>query len=149
MSGQRVTRIDPQAGPESFKTYQIVAPRSTHFRPASCGEVDCLNYANGFQAVIDTSTMLGERQARYIENKSGRHFTSDGGEPVVTYTFPAGQRCFTEHQLPLEREPLFVVRDGDYRGNPRGTKPVHRRAEDWVDDFATHQQTLAERIEKG
>lgn len=142
-------RIDPKIGPENYKTYQIVAPLKTHFRQATCQEVECRAYAAGFRSRIDTSTDLGTRQAKYIENASGRKFTRTQAGPIVTYDFPAGQHCFTAHKVPLEREPLYVVRDGDYRGNPRGTRPVTRRAIDWVDDFATHQQNIADRREKG
>ena len=69
---------------------------------------------------------------------------------LTEFTFEAGQTCFVEHRVPLEREPLYVVRDGDWRGNPRGTAPrIHTRPDDWVDDFAEHQQRLADRFEQG
>lgn len=142
-------RLDPKIGPENYKTYQIVAPIKTHYRDATCHEVDCRAFAAGFRSRIDTSTDLGVRQAKYIENSAGRKFTRTQAGPIVTYDFPAGQRCFTAHRVPLEREPLYVVREGDYRGNPRGIQPVTRRAVDWVDDFATHQQNIADRREKG
>jgi hypothetical protein len=142
-------RIDPKIGPENYKTYQISAPIKTHYRDATCREVDCRAFAAGFRSRIDTSTNLGARQAKYIENVAGRKFTRTVAGPIVTYDFPAGQRCFTAHKVPLEREAFFVVRDGDYRGNPRGTRPVTRRAADWVDDFATHQQNLADQRGRG
>jgi hypothetical protein len=50
----------------------------------------------------------------------------------------------------LDRAPLYVVRDGDHRGNPRGTRDrLHQNPGNWVDDFATHQQAIADEIKKG
>lgn len=142
-------RIDPRVGPECYKTYQIVAPARTHYREATCVEVGCKAYAGGFRSRIDVSTDLGRRQAKYIEERAGRRYTRTVTGTVVTYDFPPGQRCFNTHRVPLDREPLYVVRDGDYRGNPRGTRPVTRRAGEWVDDFATHQQQIADMRKRG
>lgn len=140
-------------GPEAYKTFGIASPRATHWRPATCGEVDCAANANGFRVRCDLRTQLGVDQARYIRDKAGRHYThefSDEGR-VITFTFPAGQRCFVAHQLPLGRPALFVVRNGDHRGS--GRRPLERRQYDrpdqWVDDFATHQDKLATAADRG
>jgi hypothetical protein len=145
-----VFRQHPKAGPEAFKTYQISAPISSHYRDATCREVECEGWAHGFRSALDVSTELGRRQAGYIEKTAGRRYTKTQTGTIVTYDFPAGQACFrTPHKVPLEREPLFLVRGGDYRGNPRGNPTVSRRADEWVDDFATHQQGIADAIERG
>jgi hypothetical protein len=142
-------RVEPAGKPQDYKTYQIMAPRSTHMRKATCAEVECVNWARGFRVTCDVSTGLGQGQARYITHHSGRKFDSDTADEMVTFTFPPGTECFASHEVPLEREPLFVVREGDYRGNPRGTRPITRNAADWVDDFANHQDKLADRINRG
>lgn len=148
--GRELFRIHPKAGPEAFKTYQIVAPVSTHYRDATCREVECEGWRNGFVSTIDASTELGLRQANYIIKQSGRSFTWKQAGAMVTFTFPAGQACFrSPHKVPLERDPLFIVKGGDYRGNPAGIAPVRRTADDWVDDFAAHQQKVIDVIEKG
>jgi hypothetical protein len=144
-----MTRVEPKLGPEAFKTYAIVAPKQTHTRAATCREVECAAWQHGFATTVDLSTDLGQRQAAYLEAKSGRAFTTETAGTLRTYTFTAGQACFTAHRITLEREPLYVVKDGDYRGNPRGTRPATRRAEDWVDDFATHQQRIHDALERG
>lgn len=145
-----LNRAPQKIGPEHYKTYQVTAPLKTHFRPATCDEVDCAKRANGFQAQIDVSTDLGRRQAHYIETMAGLRFVRKVMGSIAVYTFPAGQRCFDQHRVPLEREPLYIVRGGDHRGNPRNiARRVHRRAEDWVDDFAEHQQAIADRVERG
>lgn len=142
-----------KAGPEAYKTYGIASPRATHWRPATCAEVECTNWVHGFTVRCDLRTQLGVDQARYIRDKAGRHFThtfSDEGR-VITFIFPAGQQCFAQHEVPLGRPALFVVRNGDHRGP--GRRPLERRTYDrpdqWVDDFATHQDRLATAAARG
>jgi hypothetical protein len=150
MLAPRLFRVDPQMPAANYKTYQISAPLSTHFRVATCQEVQCAAWIRGWTTVVDAATDLGGRQANYIRLKSGRHFTFTQAGTVVTFRFPPGQRCFREHQTRLDRAEIFVVRGGDWRGNPRGVEPrVHRRAADWVDDFAEHQDKLATRLAQG
>lgn len=148
--GRPVFRPEPNGGPEAYKTYQIVAPLGSHYRDATCREVECQGWQHGFRSRIDVTTDLGQRQAAYIEGAAGRVFTKTVEGPLVTYDFPAGQPCFNSpHKVALEREPLYVVRDGDHRGNPYGTRPVTRKAHEWVDDFATHQQKINDAHERG
>lgn len=134
-----------------MKTYAIVAPRSTHHRPATCAEVECEAWAHGWVTAVDERTELGQRQAGYIRTKSGRAYTMSGdADGRTVFTFKPGQSCFREHTVRLDRPELYVVREGDHRGNPRGAEPlVHKRARDWVDDFATHQERLADRLARG
>ncbi|ACU71749.1 hypothetical protein Caci_2840 [Catenulispora acidiphila DSM 44928] len=50
----------------------------------------------------------------------------------------------------MEREPLYLVRGGDWRGNPTGQLPLkHSGPESWVDDFGEHQENITEEIERG
>ena len=152
MSGQQISRVTPRIGPENMKTYKIVAPQGpTHWRKASCEEVECPNQANGWQTLVDESTELGQRQAWYIRNQAKRKYTEErraGGTTV--FTFAADQQCFAEHTVRTGAPELYLVRGGDWRGDPRGGQARrHTRPADWVDDFATHQQKLADRIEKG
>jgi hypothetical protein len=141
-------RINPHGTPDAYKTYSLAAPISTHRRPAGCQEVNCDAYTNGWQSIIDTATQLGGQQANYIRLHSGRHFTTSQVGDVVTFTFPAGQRCFTQHTVPLDREPLLSIRAGDWRGNPSGWARTVG-IEDWVGDFAAHQEALKDQLERG
>ena len=142
-------RIPPQGPVQAYKTYELQAPLSTHWRPATCEEVDCDAYRNGWVTKLDVSTELGARQAEYIRMRSGRtfHDVTPLNSALVELMFPAGQRCFRQHRVPLEREPLCIVRGGDWR-QQLGQRRV-LRADDWVDDFATHQDNLAQQIQKG
>lgn len=142
-------RLDPIGPADAYKTYALAAPISTHRRPASCVEVECDAWRHGWISLIDVSTDIGVQQANYIRLHSGRSFTASEVGTLVTFTFPSGQTCFGEHTVLLEREPIYSVRDGDWRGNPTGRTRRHVRADDWVDDFANHQQQLADRLERG
>lgn len=139
--------------PELFKTFGIRRPAKTHWRPATCVEVECDAHANGFRVTCDLRTVLGLDQARYIRDKAGRAFTHQFAEDgkVVAFTFPAGQKCFIDHRVPLERPALFVVRNGDHRGSGR-RRPERRvfdRPDQWVDTFAEHQDRLATAAQRG
>lgn len=135
-------------GANAFKTYQLLAPRSSHFRPATCAEVDCPHYLQGWT----TTLAVDDERCDYIRRHSGRHFTEERtADGMVAFHFPAGQMCFraSQHVKSLEREPIYIVRDGDFRGNPTGHKRLHVNGADWVDDFGTHQQRIHDQHEAG
>ncbi|MFF5842114.1 hypothetical protein ACFY74_11675 [Streptomyces massasporeus] len=145
----RLFRIEPAMGPEMYKSYAMVSPLSTHTRQATCEEVGCDQYRRGWRVRVESLTPDLLHAAR----TSGRKYTEQSVAEGETYlVFEAGQACFkaSTHRAPIGRQPLYLVRDGDHRGNPRGTKArLHQRAEDWVEDFAEHQQALADEIKKG
>jgi hypothetical protein len=141
---------EPKLPPEHTKTYQILQPRATHYRKATCMEVHCEFMADGWVSAIDESTDLGQAQGYYIRHESGRRFTEEKSESGLTlFVFVAGQKCFQQHVVSLDRTPKYVVRDGDHRGNPRGSSPIVRNARDWTDDFSNHQQTLSDKFNEG
>jgi hypothetical protein len=148
-------RIEPNMPAAAYKTYSIAAPRATHWRPATCAEAQCDAYLHGWKTVIDEATELGMGQAYYIREQSGRRFREErlpGGR--TEFYFEPGQRCFRSgdqrHYVRLDRQEIYVVRDGDHRGNPRGTEPRrHTRARDWTEDFALHQDRIARQTQRG
>jgi hypothetical protein len=147
-----INRLTPQLPAHAMKTYAIVAPRETHFRAATCAEFQCDGHTRGWQSRIDETTELGQKQAHYIRKQSGRRFIETCEAGLTVFDFEAGQQCFRSdrHLMPVGRPELYLVRDGDWRGNPRGTSAVqHKRPEEWVDDFANHQQKLADRLQQG
>lgn len=136
--------IQPNAPFTSYKTYQIVAPLNTHFRKATCAEVECAAQSRGWKSVIDESTTLGQAQAAYIRRDSKRKFVESKNEAGLTeFVFESGQTCFQTHQVSLERPAIFIVKDGDFRGNPTGRHMQHTQPEHWVEDFAEHQDNVA------
>lgn len=134
----------------AYQTYQISAPLQTHFRRGTCEEANCPALIFGWRSVIDERTQLGQMQAHGIRTLSGRRFGEERSpEGLTVFTFPAGQSCFERHYVRLEREEFFLRVGGDYRGNPRGEFYRHAGPGSWLDDFATHQDRIATRIERG
>jgi len=145
-----LNRIAPLMGPESYKTYAVVSPLSTHFRKATCAEADCAYYRDGFQVRVEGLAP----QVLHAVQHSGRKYTVQKVAEGETYlAFEAGQPCLRAalHRVRVsDRPPLYVVRDGDWRGNPRRTKDrVHHTPDNWLDDFADHQQRIVDEIAKG
>jgi hypothetical protein len=141
-------RLEPLMPAAAYKTYQVAAPMSTHFVRASCAEVACPNYLNGWRVRVEILPPHLLHQAR----TSGRRFTEvHVAEGETWLVFEAGQACFQagEHRRRLERAERFIIRDGDHRGNPLGTRPVEISDGSWVDDFGEHQEKLAEQAERG
>jgi hypothetical protein len=137
----------------SYKTYAIHRPLQTHWRQGTCAEKQCRGYTEGWKTRIDESTELGQGQAYYIRKESGRSFTEERDEAGLTvFTFEAGQQCFRpakDHMIEIGKPELYVVRGGDWRGNPRKERRRHFNGDDWVDDFANHQDRLATRLSQG
>ena len=145
----QVSRPQPLMDAAAYKTYEMRSPLATHFRPATCAEVACPHYLNGWRVHIEALTPDLVEAAR----KSGRRYREEHVAEGQTYlVFEAGQNCFrvSQHRARVDRPPLYIVRDGDYRGNPRGTKArLHQNPANWVEDFAEHQQAIADEIKKG
>lgn len=147
-------RVRAGIGPEHFKSYAVSAPVSTHWRPGTCEEYECDDYLHGFVFTCDLSTELGQSQYYYLtHDKERRYSIQRPSENIVKFIYGPGNRCFSRtgepHYVPVGRPPFYLVHGGDWRGNPRGDQMVHRRVEDWIDDFANHQDKIATRTQRG
>lgn len=141
-----VNRIDPAMPVGAYQTYQIRAPRDVGAKSA-CEQANCQAWRYGWESSIDESTPLGQQQAAYIRAQSGRTFRELKTEAGLTvFRFEPHQRCFAEHGT---RPEIYLVRDGDWRGNPTGRQRQHTRPADWVEDFGEHQRAIADQIERG
>lgn len=144
-----VNRAEPLLAAAQYKTYAIASPIETHYRDATCREVDCGNYKHGWKTVLDVSKADHARTANWIRLQSGRHYTFTQVGTIVTFVFQKEQRCFTPHKVKLEREEFFLVTGGDWRGNPLNIPVRQHKPDNWVDDFANHQDKIATRIQRG
>jgi hypothetical protein len=150
-----LNRIPPRLGPEHFRTYSIDAPLATHWKKATCEEYECDDFLYGFVLTIDPSTDLGQRQLAYVkQDKSRRGVVQAVGPNLIKVMYGPGNPCFepkkSTHRVPIGRPPFFLVHGGDWRGDPRGIgRLVHRRPEDWVDDFANNQIAISQMVGKG
>lgn len=149
MSAPRVNRVTPKLPPQFLKSYVLLSP---HDRTviAACSEVGCKHWKEGWVSAVDEWTATGKMQAEYFRSgRSGREFrelpgrTADG---KTVFRFAPWQRCFREHRTNPER---YLVRGGDYRGNPRRESRLHKNPADWLEDFTEHQGRLLEAIKRG
>jgi hypothetical protein len=149
-----MNRITPNLPAAAYRTFQIVSPLSTHWRKATCEEADCPNFLHGWQSLIDETSELGQKQAYYIRKLSGRKFTEDRDwqPPLTLFTFEAGQSCFSsdQHKVPLERPEHYLVKGGDWRGNPLGTATrKHTSPDHWIEEFQENQDKIIRLHERG
>jgi hypothetical protein len=138
-------RVEPNLPVGNYVTYSIRSPIETHTRAATCAEVECDAYTNGWVTTIDVATDLGQRQDAFIRAYSDRSFTEERvGATLVRFTFPPGQRCFVSdtHRISLDRPEFYVRRGGDHRGNPTGERNYYPHADAWVNDFGEHQDRI-------
>jgi hypothetical protein len=141
--------------PRLVKTYELRASLSTHWRLATCAEIDCQPHQHGWATTVtadsDDETTLLRTAAGTLDGHRRRFVKQPEAGGFVRYVFPSGQPCFeaTAHRVPLEREPIYVVRGGDSWRRIGDFGRRHVRAVDWVDDFATHQSGVADRAARG
>lgn len=141
--------ITPALPAQAYKSYAMRYPLNSHWRKATCAEFGCRDYQRGFVAHVDTSTPLGQAQYDYLtRDKTRSPVAEKTSEHTFSFTYPPGTQPFAspahDHRVKADRPPLLLVVGGDWRGNPHGVQTtVHRSAEDWQDDFATHQDRLA------
>lgn len=143
-----MSRIQPVGQVQDYKTYQIMSPLKSHWRPATCAETDCPQYLKGWRIRVEglPPEML------HTAKTSGRKYTElNVAEGENWLVFEAGQPCFRahEHRAILDKQELFIVRDGDFRGNPTGQVRKHTRAEHWVEDMAENLDSVNRRIQQG
>lgn len=142
-----LTRINPAGPASAYKTFSISIPKATHTMPATCRDIDCAQYLNGWKTILDKS------QVRLIHTvrTSGRSYKEHVDGTIHTFVFEPGQPCFrsAEHTVQIRPE-IYSVRGGDFRGNPLGTPArIHKNPADWVEDFSESVDRLREDRERG
>ena len=146
-------RLTPKAGPEHFKSYAWRAPIETHWRRGTCEEYECAGYLNGFVTTVDVGTDLGRKQYYFLtHDKTRKPSIQRVSERLIKFVYAPGNRCMSygDHRVPIGKPPLLLVLGGDWRGNPRNLRTVvHRSMENWVEDFALHQDKIAEVVGRG
>lgn len=141
-----VNRWDPLLPVTAMQTMQVAQPLATHWRKATCAEVDCPHHVHGWA----TTVLVGSGDEALVR-RSGRRFVVTDADPgFVRFVFEPGQACFRagQHQVPVGREPLYVARSGDWRGCPRRDTRQMRGA-DWLDKFRTDLDVVKTRMEQG
>jgi len=121
------------------RDYLVRMPRDTTV-VAACQDVGCENWRYGWDTLIDEATALGQRQAAYIRQHSGRDFAEmKSPDGLTVFRFQPHQRCFAEHRT---RPARLLVREG-------GQVYEHASLSDIAEDYTEHAGRLAEQAEKG
>lgn len=138
-------RIAPVGNPDEYSTFSIHTPLSTHWRKATCKEINCPYYLNGWGLRIEHN----DAAVVYAAEHSGRKFTRKEVAPGENYlVFEAGQSCFQEenHRKKLERDEFYILRRGDWRKS----EDAHKLSPtSWLDTFGENQEKLRDAVEKG
>lgn len=143
----QLNRAEPNLPAHAYQTFTIQAPAATHFRRASCPEVGCSNYLNGWRVRVESLPP----DLLHAAKTSGRRFVEQSvAEGETWLVFEAGQPCFraSQHRTSVGRPPLYAVRGGDWR-QTFGQARQHSRPEHWVEEFAENQERLLDKKQQG
>lgn len=146
--GRTLFRLPPSMPVQAWTTYSIQTPISTHFRKATCAEVDCEAYRCGWRVHVEA---IGPELTHAAKTSGARFVVQEVGPGHTYLVFEAGQICFgaARHRVRVGRPELFVVRHGDWRGNPSGQRRVHTDMAGWIDDMSTNRDKLMTRLARG
>jgi hypothetical protein len=142
-----LNRIAPALPAHTFRTFRISAPVSSHFRPATCAEVDCPNWLSGWKVRVESLTP----DLLHAAKTSGRRYREQSLAAGETWlVFEPGQACFraSQHRTPIGRPELYLVQDGDWRQS-YGQARQHTRPEHWVEEMSENQQRLIDAKQRG
>jgi hypothetical protein len=88
--------------------YRALRPLATHWREATCAEVDCPNHLFGWKTILPATDQANLALIR----RSGLSFKEEPDGALVAFIFEPGQTCFEgmakKHRTRLERDPIFL-----------------------------------------
>jgi hypothetical protein len=148
-----LSRVPPRMGVTAYRTFSVSSPIQTHYKSVTCKEAECQQYKFGWTTGLDITNAQQAEAATWIRMHSGLSFTFFETGNLVTFNFPPGQTCFIGqrggHKVPLGKPELYVVRDGDHRGNPTGKVRKHTKPDLFVEEMAGNLTHLSDEIQKG
>lgn len=116
------------------QAFKVAMPLATHWEAATCEEVDCIHYLNGWVTLLPADSDLIPTLKR-----SGRSFTEErGADGLVKFTFKAGQTCFrsSQHKQQSGRPALYI-----HGNRETGQSRVVQQSE-WHERAVETQETL-------
>lgn len=133
--------IAPVAGPGAYQSFITRA----RWRTATCAEVGCGQWREGWVTTVDESTQLGREQGDYVRHHSGRRYRERRTETGWTaFEFHPGQTCFAaaRHMIQADEPGFGFLVPGDHRATT-GPVKAYDRLDQMVDDFRTHTDRIA------
>ena len=147
-AGIRLNRIPPLMPTGNYKTFALRQPLATHFRKATCQEIECEAYMNGWNFRREGM----DPRLYYVATHSHRSWREVVLAPGESYlVFEPGQPCFDadNHRIAIDRPAFFFAGRGDFRSFTTRQARQHANADDWVDEFATQLDQINTQIERG
>lgn len=139
-------RPEPKLPVTAMQTHQIDAPLTSHWRKATCEEVECTKYLQGYGIPLKglDAEDLGLLR-KFVEQYRIRCSRVEINDGEWHLWVEPGQRCLLAdtHRKRLDREEIFLVRPGDWRGNPGDREPIVFSG---ADPFADHLHTSLDNI---
>lgn len=135
--------IPPRMGVGSYKTYKIASPISTHYRKATCQEIDCVAYKEGWTY---RKADLVREQLYDIVTHAGKRYREqylDESESDLYLVFEPGQVCFqaASHVKSLDRPEIYYAGRGHFTAFST-RKAAVLETDEWLESFVTHQDAL-------
>lgn len=142
MAMRPLNRWTPALPVTAMKTYAL----SLYKRKATCAEAECEHYLKGWVSPVP----IGSTDEEILKRSGRKWFRVEERDGMHLYYFGEGQKCFkaNQHFVTVDREPLHIVRDGDWRANPTGRR-TQLRADQWLDSFKESTAKVIERKERG
>jgi len=150
MIGMGKVIIPPlKMAPQNYLTFAIRQPMQTHYRLATCAEVECGAYLGGWQLRVESLTP----ELLHVARNSGKRFKElevTEGEHYIVYE--PGQPCFNamKHRISLERPAFFYAGRGHWsRMFSTRTAQQFKKPEHWAEGMAAHLDRIRIEIQKG
>jgi len=116
--------------PRTNDRFHVTWTRDAHFRVATCKEVQCPHYINGWI----TRVIIGSPQDQYIrKDKSRKSVGVQVSASEIEYYYEEGQKCFRPHRVKVERAPFFTVNQPG-KETPRLVR-ANMDFDEWTDKF--------------
>lgn len=137
--------IKPLMPKHNYKTFALRQPIHTHTRKATCQEVDCEHFHNGWNLPVSglDAAML------HAVKVTGRKYVEKKILSETYLVFEPGQQCFTVHRVPLERDPFMFIGRGHHSAFVARKPDQVGSTVEWVERFAEHQDNIVREINKG
>lgn len=144
---RNVNRPRPIGPSHAYQTFAVKSPMATHFRKATCPEVNCKAYQEGWTVRVQH---LDERLWAAIKASGRRYRRYDLTEDEGYLAFDPGQLCFQvdEHRVRTDRPEIFLVGRGDWRSF-KPSQAERMQPEHWVERLYGHLDLLKTNIQKG
>jgi hypothetical protein len=135
----------PELPTQFHRTYSI-RNRPGSFRKATCAEVECEAYLNGWTFTVQE---LSEKDYHLATN-ANRHFeTVEVNKDRTLLVFPSGQPCFAagSHKIENDKPKIYLAGRGDFRMfDPR--KAVRFNSTDFLDKWASDMDKRNENLRR-